>query len=56
MSIAGKNFAVIGAGIVGSALALWLNSEGAMVSVYERRNAQAFLKKPKIQKNISIQK
>jgi len=55
MSIAGKNFAVIGAGIVGSALALWLNSEGAMVSVYERRNAQAFLKKPKIQKrNINL--
>ena len=45
MSIAGKHFAVIGAGIVGSALALWLNNQGGRVSIYERRNAKAFLTK-----------
>ena len=55
MSIAGKHFAVIGAGIVGSALALWLNEQGGVVSIYERRNAQAFLKRPTIQKrNINL--
>ena len=55
MSIAGKHFAIIGAGIVGSALALWLNKQGAVVSVYERRSAQAFLKRPTIQKrNINL--
>ena len=32
--------AIIGAGIVGSALALWLNNQGARVSVYERRSAR----------------
>ena len=42
--------AIIGAGIVGSALALWLNNQGARVSVYERRSAQAFMKRPTIQK------
>lgn len=55
MSIAGKHFAVIGAGIVGSALALWLNNQGGRVSIYERRNAKAFLTKPTIQKrNINL--
>ena len=55
MSIAGKNFAVIGAGIVGSALSLWLNGQGGKVSLYERRGAQAFLKRPTIQKrNINL--
>ena len=47
--------AIIGAGIVGSALALWLNNQGARVSVYERRSAQAFMKRPTIQKrNINL--
>lgn len=55
MSIAGKHFAVIGAGIVGSALALWLSEQGGVVSIYERRSAQAFLKRPTIQKrNINL--
>ncbi|HAB89046.1 MAG TPA: hypothetical protein DCF84_00830 [Bacteroidetes bacterium] len=55
MSIAGKKFAIIGAGIVGSALALWLNSQGAKASIYERRSAHAFLKRPTIQKrNINL--
>ena len=55
MNIAGKNMAIIGAGIVGSALALWLNNQGARVSVYERRSAQAFMKRPTIQKrNINL--
>ena len=55
MSIAEKHFAVIGAGIVGSALALWLSEQGAVVSIYERRSAQAFLKRPTIQKrNINL--
>ncbi|RCL62179.1 MAG: FAD-dependent monooxygenase [Bacteroidetes bacterium] len=55
MSIAGKHFAIIGAGIVGSALALWLSGQGAVVSIYERRRAQAFLKRPTIQKrNINL--
>ena len=55
MSIAGKKFAIIGAGIVGSALALWLNGQGAKVSTYERRSAHAFFKRPTIQKrNINL--
>ena len=47
--------AIIGAGIVGGALALWLANQGARVSVYERRSAQAFMKRPTIQKrNINL--
>ena len=50
-----KKFAVIGAGIVGSALSLWLNGQGGKVSLYERRSAKPFLKRPTIQKrNINL--
>lgn len=55
MSIAGKRFVVIGAGIVGSALGLWLNKHGAKVSIYERRSAEEFSTKPTVQKrNINL--
>ena len=52
MSIAGKNFAVIGAGIVGSALSLWQMGrvEGVALRTPQR---QAFLKRPTIKKETS---
>ena len=55
MSVTGKKFVVIGAGIVGSALSLWLSKQGGKVSLYERSSTEAFLKRPIVQKrNINL--
>ena len=53
MSVTGKKFVVIGAGIVGSALSLWLSKQGGKVSLYERSSTEAFLKRPIVQKETS---